>query len=220
MVSRSLRVQLWGSKNYKATNTTVITCEKLGSCVIFLYLWSLTTFCLCSVMHPVLGGSHHQKPNSIAVFAVLREPLRCWCTQDYLVSPSWKGKAEVSACSPVQQDRNYPKEIVELSVWDVVNSWHLCLNSQQGCPSLPIIIMIFMTNYVHLSVCFLASPVLLLFSSTLPPEQGAWHTEAFQPWCDWSCFGSALSPRPNWLNLLSTSWNQLRWRKLKWKKQI
>lgn len=45
--------------------------------------------------------------------------------------------------------------------------WHLCLRSQQGCPSLSIIIMIFTTSYVHLAV-FVSWQVLRCFYSVAP----------------------------------------------------
>ena len=41
------------------------THEELGSYVMLLYLWSLVALCLCSTMHPVLGGLQHRITESL-----------------------------------------------------------------------------------------------------------------------------------------------------------
>lgn len=112
------------------------------------------------------------------------------------VLPSYE-RTHWEAAIGTQQDRAGLKVTAERSPQGVVNSWQLCLSSQLGCPSLLIIIINFVTSYVHL-LCFLASSVLLLFNCTAEAGSlvgGSW---AFQLSCDRSCSGSAPSPGSNW----------------------
>lgn len=128
-----------------------------------------------------------------------------------------KGQSQASAHPPAQQDRNYLKEH---SLRGVVNSLHLCLSSQQGFPSLTIIIMIFMTNYTHLAV-ILSCLVLCCSCSIEPASEGGSLVDwswAFQISWDWNCSSSVSSPGPNWLICFQPD-ESISHIKLKWVKQ-